>query len=331
MVPEPPPAELAPSCAEAGVLGVLPGIIGSHPGHRGHQADPRPRRPAHRPAPRLRRASSSRFREYKVRVDPTNEITYDEPRPHRGRRARRPLHAPPPPGAAARNSVAALVRLRAPAGEHDARPDAEADLRRSRSRRRPSGTDAPTGEAGRSAQDLDRSSGWSSASSPAGSSSRRSARSGTGCASRWPTPRRGFLAARPARGDRRHDDDRPGGWTDVLALLGAHVHRVAGGRLVLHRRARQVPARRGVAGASAGASWPAGAASNRRRAYASVGLSLATLYLGGHVRRRRPAAVQPGRRRRSSAPRCCCSCCSRSACSRSTRRCSSRSSPSSGG
>ena len=29
MIPEPPPAELAPSCAEGGVLGVLPGIIGS--------------------------------------------------------------------------------------------------------------------------------------------------------------------------------------------------------------------------------------------------------------------------------------------------------------
>ncbi len=29
LVPEPPPADLAPSCAEAGVLGVLPGIIGS--------------------------------------------------------------------------------------------------------------------------------------------------------------------------------------------------------------------------------------------------------------------------------------------------------------
>ena len=29
MVPEPPPAELAPSCAEGGVLGVLPGIVGS--------------------------------------------------------------------------------------------------------------------------------------------------------------------------------------------------------------------------------------------------------------------------------------------------------------
>jgi len=29
LFPEPPPAELAPSCAEGGVLGVLPGIIGS--------------------------------------------------------------------------------------------------------------------------------------------------------------------------------------------------------------------------------------------------------------------------------------------------------------
>jgi molybdopterin/thiamine biosynthesis adenylyltransferase len=29
MIPEPPPADMAPSCAEAGVLGVLPGIIGS--------------------------------------------------------------------------------------------------------------------------------------------------------------------------------------------------------------------------------------------------------------------------------------------------------------
>ena len=29
MLPEPPPAEFAPSCAEAGVLGVLPGVVGS--------------------------------------------------------------------------------------------------------------------------------------------------------------------------------------------------------------------------------------------------------------------------------------------------------------
>jgi molybdopterin/thiamine biosynthesis adenylyltransferase len=28
LYPEPPPAELAPSCADAGVLGVLPGVIG---------------------------------------------------------------------------------------------------------------------------------------------------------------------------------------------------------------------------------------------------------------------------------------------------------------
>jgi molybdopterin/thiamine biosynthesis adenylyltransferase len=28
LYPEPPPAHLAPSCAEAGVLGILPGVIG---------------------------------------------------------------------------------------------------------------------------------------------------------------------------------------------------------------------------------------------------------------------------------------------------------------
>lgn len=32
MLPEPPPPELAPSCAEAGVLGILPGIVGSFQG-----------------------------------------------------------------------------------------------------------------------------------------------------------------------------------------------------------------------------------------------------------------------------------------------------------
>jgi adenylyltransferase/sulfurtransferase len=29
MFPQPPPPELAPSCAEGGVLGVLPGVVGS--------------------------------------------------------------------------------------------------------------------------------------------------------------------------------------------------------------------------------------------------------------------------------------------------------------
>ena len=38
MVPEPPPAEMAPSCAEAGVLGVLPGHHRLDPGHRDDQA-----------------------------------------------------------------------------------------------------------------------------------------------------------------------------------------------------------------------------------------------------------------------------------------------------
>ena len=54
--PEPPPPELAPSCAEAGVLGVLPGIIGSIQALEAIKLAARPRRPAHRPAARLRRA-----------------------------------------------------------------------------------------------------------------------------------------------------------------------------------------------------------------------------------------------------------------------------------
>ncbi len=76
MVPEPPPAEMAPSCAEAGVLGVLPGIVGSlqaietiklildlGDSLRG----------------RLLAYDSLEvsFREYKVRPDPANEITWE--------------------------------------------------------------------------------------------------------------------------------------------------------------------------------------------------------------------------------------------------------------
>ena len=58
LIPEPPPAELAPSCSEAGVLGVLPGIIGLHPGGRGDQGPPRAGRPARRAPARLRRAGA---------------------------------------------------------------------------------------------------------------------------------------------------------------------------------------------------------------------------------------------------------------------------------
>jgi molybdopterin/thiamine biosynthesis adenylyltransferase/rhodanese-related sulfurtransferase len=76
MVPEPPPAEMAPSCAEAGVLGVLPGIIGSIQAieaikHILDLGDPL--------IGRLLAYDSleQSFREFKVRVDPTNEITYE--------------------------------------------------------------------------------------------------------------------------------------------------------------------------------------------------------------------------------------------------------------
>jgi sulfur-carrier protein adenylyltransferase/sulfurtransferase len=76
MVPEPPPAELAPSCSEAGVLGVLPGIIGSLQAVEAIKVildlgDPL--------IGRLLAYDSleQSFREYKVRVDPTNEITYE--------------------------------------------------------------------------------------------------------------------------------------------------------------------------------------------------------------------------------------------------------------
>lgn len=76
MVPEPPPAELAPSCAEAGVLGVLPGIVGSI------QAIETIKLLLDLGDPLIGRllaydSLEQSFREYKVQVDPTNEITYE--------------------------------------------------------------------------------------------------------------------------------------------------------------------------------------------------------------------------------------------------------------
>jgi molybdopterin/thiamine biosynthesis adenylyltransferase/rhodanese-related sulfurtransferase len=75
MVPEPPPAELAPSCAEAGVLGVLPGIVGSI------QAIETIKLLLGLGDPLIGRllaydSLEQTFREFKVRVDPTNEVTY---------------------------------------------------------------------------------------------------------------------------------------------------------------------------------------------------------------------------------------------------------------
>ena len=76
MVREAPPAEFAPSCAEAGVLGVLPGIIGSI------QAIEAIKLLLDLGDPLIGRllaydALEQSFREYKVRVDPENEVTWE--------------------------------------------------------------------------------------------------------------------------------------------------------------------------------------------------------------------------------------------------------------
>jgi molybdopterin/thiamine biosynthesis adenylyltransferase/rhodanese-related sulfurtransferase len=75
MLPEPPPPELAPSCAEAGVLGVLPGIIGSMQALEaiklilGHGDTLVGRLLAFD-------AAEMEFNEFKLNPDPKNEVTY---------------------------------------------------------------------------------------------------------------------------------------------------------------------------------------------------------------------------------------------------------------
>ena len=75
LLPEPPPAELAPSCAEAGVLGVLPGIVGSIQALEaikiilGLGDSLRGRLLAFD-------ALEMSFREYKLQIDPDNPVTY---------------------------------------------------------------------------------------------------------------------------------------------------------------------------------------------------------------------------------------------------------------
>ena len=76
MLPEPPPAEMAPSCAEAGVLGVLPGIVGSAQALEAIKlllgvGDPLRGRLL------VFDALEMSFREFKLQVDPANEVTYD--------------------------------------------------------------------------------------------------------------------------------------------------------------------------------------------------------------------------------------------------------------
>jgi sulfur-carrier protein adenylyltransferase/sulfurtransferase len=76
MLPEPPPAEFAPSCAEAGVLGVLPGIVGSI---QALEAIKLILGLGDSLSGRLLAfdALEMSFREYKLRVDPTNEVTME--------------------------------------------------------------------------------------------------------------------------------------------------------------------------------------------------------------------------------------------------------------
>ena len=75
LLPEPPPAELAPSCAEAGVLGVLPGIVGSIQALEaikiilGLGDSLRGRLLAFD-------ALEMSFREYKLQIDPDNPVTH---------------------------------------------------------------------------------------------------------------------------------------------------------------------------------------------------------------------------------------------------------------
>tara|TARA_X000000368_G_scaffold66146_3_gene47400 strand:- start:29298 stop:30467 length:1170 start_codon:yes stop_codon:yes gene_type:complete len=76
MVPEPPPPELAPSCAEAGVLGVLPGIIGCL---QALEAVKMILELGDSLTGRLLTfdATEMSFREFKLRKDPNLEITWE--------------------------------------------------------------------------------------------------------------------------------------------------------------------------------------------------------------------------------------------------------------
>ena len=76
LLPEAPPAEFAPSCAEAGVLGVLPGIVGSIEALEAIKiildlGDPL--------VGRLLTfdAQEMSFREYRLKKDPDNEVTWE--------------------------------------------------------------------------------------------------------------------------------------------------------------------------------------------------------------------------------------------------------------
>ena len=79
LYPEPPPPGLVPSCAEGGVLGVLPGHRRLDSGHGNDQADP-----GHRRQPLVGRCCSSmrwamKFRELKLRKNPDCPVCGEHP------------------------------------------------------------------------------------------------------------------------------------------------------------------------------------------------------------------------------------------------------------
>ena len=93
-LPEPPPPELAPSCAEAGVLGVLPGIVGSI---QAVEAIKLILGIGDSLSGRLLAYDSleQSFRTFKMLPRPAVPGVLDRPGRHRHRRVRRALHAAP--------------------------------------------------------------------------------------------------------------------------------------------------------------------------------------------------------------------------------------------
>ncbi len=98
-LPEPPPPELAPSCAEAGVLGRAARHRRLDPGRRGHQAHPRPRRRPVGAPPGLRLAGAV-VPHLQDAARPAVPDVLDRSRPDRDRRVRRAVRPAPPPAAA---------------------------------------------------------------------------------------------------------------------------------------------------------------------------------------------------------------------------------------
>jgi molybdopterin/thiamine biosynthesis adenylyltransferase/rhodanese-related sulfurtransferase len=76
MLPEPPPAEFAPSCAEAGVLGVLPGIVGSIQALEAMKLILGVGEPLRGRLVAFDALEMS-FREFRLRIDPDNQVTWE--------------------------------------------------------------------------------------------------------------------------------------------------------------------------------------------------------------------------------------------------------------